>query len=915
MFRVRVSVSLIVLLAVQAGVGAVAPPPGPLPSQIAAWIDQLGDDTFAAREEASVKLRAAGERAEAALEQALKSGDAEVVRRARAILSDFVWGIYPDTPPEIVKLIGAYRSASRLEKSPVITQLLRAGPQGSRALTKIVRAETDPLVRKEVFSMVAANLSKVAPSLVETGDLATLEAAVELALAGDVRTGMPAYAAFHLLRGTLPARIASWEERAGKAVVAKQEKEVLALLYRANDDLDRAIKAAADAERNDLIEAFLYEKADWKELARRPELQDTSNPARSLGTQAAYARLAGDRKAFAALVEQLQQRGKKPTEQLELLGGGSFAYAKALLLNGKTREALALMDGDTPVKTLYEIHAARLDYAAAFALVERLRTAGSPDLPLAEILQARTLHHLGQKDRAAKLLARHEGELEKLVRDLRGGERLSAPIVKARDGWVLELIDVENLSERRDRAFALVAEVLSVTGDGAWAKKAFEKLFGRSRAEEARLLWQLLRDQYPEEKEAARLARLRKFLEGKAGKEELQALYTQVRKQGVVGQGLRHIGEEAEMRRVLGEIALLCKQGDLAAEWFKAADSVRGLIRLGDLLADKKQWLPAAVQYEAAFRKGTGPEGVQRREEEEGEGLPALALYLAGHALVEAGRVEEGKRRMEQAHLLPMGDVEMRFDLSRALSQRGHREAAAREHDILRRTGEPVLQEANSYYSGEGLRGAAIVASRRKDWLRAADGFEQTFLRVLHPEMNFSRPQAYVQVPAFIGLTRARGLLAAGKLPEAIAEITRIREITPGNVDLAITLVPELDKKGHHREADALYQGVQAVYRDLLKRYPESAWMHNQSAWLSALCRRELENALEHARTAIKLAPDSAAFHDTLAEVLFQLGKRDEAIVAQKKAIELATDKEAFRKALQRIEAGDPRVPRSVEDD
>ncbi|HEY7423835.1 MAG TPA: hypothetical protein VH682_06270, partial [Gemmataceae bacterium] len=42
--------------------------------------------------------------------KALQSDDAEVVRRARAILDKFRWGIYGDTPAEVVTLIQTYKS-------------------------------------------------------------------------------------------------------------------------------------------------------------------------------------------------------------------------------------------------------------------------------------------------------------------------------------------------------------------------------------------------------------------------------------------------------------------------------------------------------------------------------------------------------------------------------------------------------------------------------------------------------------------------------------------------------------------------------------------------------------------------------------------------------------------------------------
>ena len=76
----------LILLAVTAAafiyfaVGA-EPSAKPTPAQVAHWVRQLGDDDFNLREEASKKLYEAGQVAEAALQEATGSDDAEVAPR------------------------------------------------------------------------------------------------------------------------------------------------------------------------------------------------------------------------------------------------------------------------------------------------------------------------------------------------------------------------------------------------------------------------------------------------------------------------------------------------------------------------------------------------------------------------------------------------------------------------------------------------------------------------------------------------------------------------------------------------------------------------------------------------------------------------------------------------------------------
>ena len=80
--------------------------PEPTRDLIARWVKQLGDDEFEVREQAMQRLAEAAEDAESALEEAAKSDDLEVARRARELLellnepgriflghSDRVWGV------------------------------------------------------------------------------------------------------------------------------------------------------------------------------------------------------------------------------------------------------------------------------------------------------------------------------------------------------------------------------------------------------------------------------------------------------------------------------------------------------------------------------------------------------------------------------------------------------------------------------------------------------------------------------------------------------------------------------------------------------------------------------------------------------------------------------------------------------
>jgi len=340
-------------------------------------------------------------------------------------------------------------------------------------------------------------------------------------------------------------------------------------------------------------------------------------------------------------------------------------------------------------------------------------------------------------------------------------------------------------------------------------------------------------------------------------------------------------------------VAVAAGDDELAARYFtRAADVVPSsapLVRWGDVLAGRKRWGKAAEAYASAWEKN-------RKQ--------PLALYLRGNALVRAGRKTDGEAMMEQAHWLPLGDDNLRGEFARALLLHGHADASRRERDLLLRTC-PI----GSYVAGEAHRLNSLDALKDKKYLTSAEMHEQALLRVLRQYVQFVETPAYVGIPHLVHRLRAAGLLAAGKLDEARKEIDRCVELLPGNPDVATQLVPELDKAGHKKDAEALFERFRSFKTQLCKDYPNSAGVRNSLAWMCATCRRDLENAQQFAERAVALEPSLPGYRDTLAEVLFQRGQKEKAIAEMKKCIKQDPKRMYYQKQLKRFEAGDPKAP------
>jgi predicted Zn-dependent protease len=856
---------------------AAEPPSKPSQEQITQWVRQLGDDDFSVREAASKKLYEAGQAVEGALLEATGSQDAEVARRAGEIMDKFKWGLYPEAPKEVVDLVTRYRSSTPQGKHEVIRELLKAGPASARTLLKIVRAEEDPATRSGLFDLIQGELSLKVPELIAGEKYNALEPLIDVLVAANVERGAGYDAAYWQMRGKLDERIAQLKKTTGKGPEGKRTWEIVARLYYAKGDLAAARDAAEKADKPALVDSLLLEAGDWKELVKHTALNDAEPGAENLAYRATYQRLAGDAKGFEEALAELRKLGGAGP----IAGYENLYLAKVLFLNDRPAEAVDII-ARTPNSAVmaFEVLAAQTKYQEAMDLADKARKDGSAEADVLEILKARTLYLLGEKEKAAAIFARYGGMID---------GKLDAP-------WIETLIESEVRVGLMDQATEQAAKALGKASYDAMRTRLLPKLFPKN-GETSEVLWLVLHglvgdvgvNVRMEASEAMR--RLRDHLAGKATAQETADLLTQGEKD------ISRLTPDMvpKWRLALAEAALIAKNEPQARSLLEKAGSATALIRLGDLDTENKEWDKAAEHYSQAWTK---------------EPTNPLPLYLNGRALVQAGQEKEGMKQIDQAHWLPLGDGLARFAFLKSLLERGQQDAAEREGELMLRLDPPGSQIAS-----EGMRQVALAAMRRKDYLAAAQGQERSMLVCLKSSVGYARPAAYLWVPALVHRLRAEGYVAAGKFDEARRETDLCWAALPGDAFVPTEVVPMYDKAGRKKEATELFEKYLKVQEKLCETYPNYSSGHNAVAWLSACCHRNLESAEVHARKAVELSPDNAGVLDTLAEVQFQRGHKDEAIATQKKAVALEPKRAYFRKQLKRIKAGDPAADRPSEND
>jgi serine/threonine protein kinase/Flp pilus assembly protein TadD len=130
----------------------------------------------------------------------------------------------------------------------------------------------------------------------------------------------------------------------------------------------------------------------------------------------------------------------------------------------------------------------------------------------------------------------------------------------------------------------------------------------------------------------------------------------------------------------------------------------------------------------------------------------------------------------------------------------------------------------------------------------------------------------------------ASALRHHGKPEEAIAAYRKAIELKPDYVAAYCGLHQVLQEQGKWDEA-ALW------YRKFIEVKPDSVWAHNNLAWLLATCPdpkfHDGEQALQHARRAVELAPRDGNAWNTLGVACYRAGHYQESKQALEKSMEL----------------------------
>ena len=691
-------------------------------------------------------------------------------------------------------------------------------------------------------------------------------------------------------RGQLDAEI----KRLGEKPVLQRteyESRLLVYLLRANGDLAAATEVANTIGNPQLQRPLLVEQQEWAKAAALqaalplppPVTFTTSTPQdeltqrlEQLGMAASYFRLGGDTVSFKRAIDEVVELAEANRTNSQFV----WNAAQMLLLNDRVTDGLRLVSNSQPIKAFHMlVH--RQDYEAAFEVVgigkpfvvDREWFDALPfDKSSSEFQNrfrftlevARQLRIVGRADDAEAILSLLEEITEATP------EKGKSPTRNYLWQWYAAGLYQAGL---KDRAWAVAAKVTDPRQ--GYPPNVINDIFAM-RSGEARAWWAVFHLPSSLETTEQRLQRIDAVLVP-SSPEAIES-FSELAKMAIA------FGDSGQSEAFWRGIAQTCAaygERELAIQCYEKiqSPSLDAGIAHADELFDAERWKEAADVYHEAWSQDYDRLGM---------------LFLAGLAKQMAGEETVGKKWQKLADLQAV-TTKARYQLALTLAQRGLTNEASEQWKTLLQTAPFESLELN-----DAARQLALTTYRDKPEV-ASLNWQHYLLGDVRPSFWLLNETSYLSVTALTHQVRATAAIQRAEFEAARADIESSLLLFPGNTNVGEQLAPLLDAANQSGLADEFVSQVVQHYERLCELYPKSALLHNNLAWAAARSHRQLDKALLHAERAVELAPTNAGYVDTLAEVHFQLGDRDEAVRISERSVALRPLGKSLQEQLTRF--------------
>ncbi len=821
---------------------------------LASLIEDLADQKFQVRENASREIWKTGESALPALQEIAAGKDPEQAYRARDLIRKIQFYITPDTDPAVMSLVERYAKASPNEKVALFDQMHKK--RAWRQILKLYASETSPDLQSRLLRSVDGVAVIAARECLLDGDPAAAREFLEMAPAD--APGLLALADFHRSQGSLEAELAR-----AKTLKGVQAEAWQLALYRASGNLEAARDAASAAGETAIsatMSTLLGDPLPW--------LQHYQNGGATLKayTELAMKRWQGKTIRAADLVPLTHSANSRNRDQranaangLFLLGEArlaenayaavsplaAFSYFESLERIPEALKALGLDPENPDYVAWVEKRMGRLAKNDAADQVDE--SSDTRDLlVLASFMERRGLYRqcagaflkplaaMGAKD--ADLLT---GFLSQLFGGnvTIGGEFIGAPQVAKQAALAWAGDDAERWVQVIDAAFGGQDEMAA--------------------------LWDWLAELEPKASRA-------ECLDGMLALCGLGRDPLRLREKWLTlaWAAIQQVPEE-NRKPLLDKMVFMISQ----------SPDVRTSIKLWDQLDAAGQseisWRAHILNLSAAKRWDEAAEFFlkQTTRISNAEGTPQPSLYACAAAcLRNACRANEAAELDSLVDKLALGNDALEiangyaygYDYKRAAEWRAR---AVRQSDPAAENFADALElHAQMAVEQGNWQEVAAIAEVRAQMMAAVDS-----------ESASVPPLVSMRLRLQSDLGRALIRLKTDRAG-AVAMLGNCYRMFPCDGSLADDFFPAIRKAGLVKEHDEWFEESWERITAVIRQFPDSDNTFNAAAWIASRARRNLDQAEKLLEKALAANPEQAAYLDTMGEIQFARGNRDKAL-------------------------------------